>query len=85
MKILILVVVVAVACAVLFATGALSPGKSRRLQNKVDDKSKKAERKGYENAGPLGDMSGKGLRKARKAADRSGEAGRAVHKKATPE
>jgi hypothetical protein len=85
MKILILLVVVAVACAVLFATGALSPRRSRHLQKKVDDKSKKAERKGYENAGPLGDMSGKGFRKARKAADRSGEAGRTVHEKATPE
>ena len=85
MKILILVLVVAVACAVLFVTGAFSPGRSRRLQNSVDDKSKKAEAKGYQKAGSLGDMSGKGFRKARKAADRSGELGREVHDKITPD
>jgi hypothetical protein len=85
MKILILVLVVAVACAVLFATGAFSPSRSRRLQNSVDDKSKKAETKGYQKAGSLGDMSGKGFRVARKAADRSGEVGREMHDKITPD
>jgi hypothetical protein len=85
MKILILVLVVAVACAVLFATGALSPGRSRRIQKKVDEKSKKAETKGYESAGSLGDMSGKGLRVARDTADRSGEVGREMHDKITPD
>ncbi len=85
MKLLILLVVVVLACIVLFVAGALSPAKSRRLQKSVDNKSRKAEKKGYEKAGSLGDMSSDALKKGRHAADHSAEKGRQIHDEIAPD
>jgi hypothetical protein len=77
--------VIVVVCVVLFLAGAFSPGRSLRWQKAVDDRSRKAEAKGYEKAGSLGDMSANGFKQARRAADQSAEKGREIHDKIAPD
>lgn len=75
--------VVLVVCIVLFLTGVLRPGRSRRMQGGVDRTSMKAEEKSDRAAGLFGDVTESSLRTARKTADKSAEAGREAHDKLT--
>ncbi len=77
MKAVILVVVLIFICAVLFATGLISPSRSRRLQKAVDRLARKGERKGNER-GPFGDITQSALRGSRNAADTSAQKGRDI-------
>ena len=79
MKALILGVVVLLVCAVLFVTGVISPGRSRRMQRGVGRVANKGKRKGDNNAGRFGDMTRDMLQHAHDAADASAEKGRELH------
>ena len=76
--------VLVVLCIVLFVTGVLRPGRSRRMQDGVDRASMKAEEKSDRTAGPFGDATESSLRAARKTADKSAEAGREARDKLKP-
>jgi hypothetical protein len=78
MKTLVLVVVF---CVVLFFAGLIAPRRSKRLQAWYDRVLRRGERKSAENAGKVGDLTGKGLRRGRRAGDRSAETGRKLHQK----
>ena len=78
MKLLALVLVIGIVCAVLFLIGVLSPRRSRRLQALTGTLSKKAERKSEQKAGRFGDFTRDALRRSRHAADRSAEKGRRI-------
>jgi hypothetical protein len=79
MKILLLAVIAAVVCVVLFVTGVLLPARSRRMQGHVDRLTSKGEQKGKRRAGRLGDLTGEALARMRRAADKSAEKGREIH------
>jgi hypothetical protein len=81
MKVVVLVVVIVAICAVLFVTGVVSPPRSRRLQGLTDRFSMKAERKGDQKGGRLGDFTRDALEKSRRAVDRSAEKGRELRDK----
>ena len=83
MQVLVGAGVVLAVCLVLFLTGVIRPGRSRRMQDGVDRASTKAEEKSDRSAGPFGDMTESSLRAARKSADKSAEAGREAHDKLT--
>ena len=83
MKIVLLAIALLVLCIVLFVLGVFSPERSRRAQYAVDDLSRKAEDKGAESGGRLGDMTRDALEAARGAADASARAGRRVNEKVT--
>jgi hypothetical protein len=82
-QILVVAGIAVVLCIVLFVTGVIRPGKSRRMQDGVDRASTKAEEKSDRRAGPFGDVTGSSLRAARKTADKSAEVGREAHDKLT--
>ncbi|HEX2090474.1 MAG TPA: hypothetical protein VHI54_11205 [Actinomycetota bacterium] len=73
--------IVVVVCLVLFLTGVVRPGRSRKLQDGVDRASAKAEEKSDQGAGLFGDATESSLRAARRTADKSAEAGREAHNK----
>ena len=81
MKVLALILVIAFVCVVLFVAGVFSPGRSQRLQDGVRRISGKAEKKGDERGGRVGDMTRDAFKKSRHAADRSSEKGREIHDK----
>ncbi|MDP8956601.1 MAG: hypothetical protein M3N24_06560 [Actinomycetota bacterium] len=81
MKAVLLVGVLVVVCIVLFVVGVLRPGRSRRMQDRVDRASMKAERNSDRRAGRFGDVAESSLRVARKTADNSAEAGREARHK----
>ena len=83
-QLLLLFGAVIVLCVVLFFTGVLRPGRSRRMQGGVDNLSMKGEEKSDQSAGPVGDATESSLRVARKAVDKSAEKGREAHDKLTP-
>jgi hypothetical protein len=83
MKTLLLVVVVALVCVVLFVVGVFLPARSRRMQEGVDRLSRTGERKSEEKAGPFRGLTRSGFRLLRGAADKSAEQGREIHHKAT--
>ena len=83
MKLVLLGLVFVVICIVLFALGAVSPGRSKQLQRRVDSASGKGERKGDEKAGRFGDATRRTLEKMRRGADRSAEKGRDVNRRVT--
>ena len=78
-----LAAVAVVVCVVLFLTGAIRPGRARRMQGGVERLSKKGEEKSDRTAGPIGEATESSLRVARKAADKSAEKGRQAHDKLT--
>ena len=79
MKVLVLALVVALVCVVLFVVGVVAPARSRRMQRSVDRLSRKGEDTSDRNAGRLGDANRKMLEKMRHAADASAEKGRELH------
>lgn len=79
MKALLPIVVVLLVCIVLFVAGIFSPRRSRRMQRRYSDLSKKTEGKSGDTAGPVGDITRTGLEKARHGADASARAGRRVN------
>lgn len=79
MKALVLALVLVVVCVVLFIAGAVSPSRSRRMQDAVDRVSLNGEEKGDRRAGKLGDATETALRKSRAAADASAHKGRKLH------
>lgn len=83
MKVLVLILVMAVVCVVLFIAGVFFPGRSRSMQRGVARLVGKGEDKGDENAGRVGDLTRDSLKKMRKAADASAEKGRAVNERVT--
>ncbi|MDQ3958538.1 MAG: hypothetical protein M3273_09475 [Actinomycetota bacterium] len=85
MKLLLVVVALGFVCVVLFVTGVLSPRRSRRMQDKVDEVAQKGEVKGDADAGRLGDVTRDALEKTRRAADASAEKGRDVRDRIAPE
>ena len=66
---------------VFFVAGLLSPKWSRRLQEKLKPMFRKAEEKGDDSAGRVGDWTGKAVEKTREVGDKSAEQGRKVHYK----
>jgi hypothetical protein len=82
-KALILIVLLAVVCVVLFIAGVISPRRSRRMQEGVDRLSRWGEDKGDRRAGRFGDVSRKSLKKMRGGADASARKGREVHDRFT--
>jgi hypothetical protein len=81
MKTLLLIVLAAVVCVVLFVVGIFLPARSRRMQEGVDRLSRKGERKSEEKAGPFRGITRSGLRFLRGAADKSAQKGREIHHK----
>ena len=79
MHTILLIVIFAIVCIVLFTVGVIAPRRSRRMQQKVDELSLKAEQKGDDNAGRVGDAATRSLEKMRGAADASAEKGREIH------
>jgi hypothetical protein len=79
MKAILLGVLLVVVCIILFVAGVLSPRRSRRLQERVDELSLKGEDRGARHAGRLGDATQKTLGKMRGAADASAAKGRQIH------
>ena len=79
MKALLLVVILAIVCVVLFIAGVISPRRSRRMQDGVDRLSLRGEDKSDRRAGRFGDVTRKSLEKMRGGADASAEKGREVH------
>ena len=77
----ILLVLLVVACVVLFFAGLIVPRRSKRLQRRWDRLIRRGERKGDRNAGKVGDATEASLRWTRKAGDKSAEAGRAARDK----
>lgn len=75
----ILIILFAIVCVVLFLAGVVAPRRSRRMQHKIDELSLKAEQKGDDNAGRVGDAATRSLEKMRGAADASAEKGRELH------
>jgi hypothetical protein len=82
-KALVLIVILALVCVVLFVVGAFSPKRSRRLQRSVDRLSGKGEAKADRHAGRAGDLTEEMLERMRRAADASARKGRDVHKRIT--
>jgi hypothetical protein len=76
-----LLLLIVVFCIVLFFAGLIAPRRSKRLQGWYDRVLRRGERESGENAGRLGDVTEKSLRKGRRAGDRSAEAGRKLHQK----
>ncbi len=83
MKALAVVAILLFVCIVLFVVGVFSPRRSRRMEQRVDDLSRKAEGKSDDNAGRAGDLTRDALEKARGAADVSARAGRRVNERIT--
>ncbi|MDQ3985958.1 MAG: DUF6411 family protein [Actinomycetota bacterium] len=79
MKALLLILILLLVCAVLFAVGVLSPRRSRKMQRGVDRVARKGEVKGDRSAGRFGDLTQKGLKQSRNATDVSGRKGREIH------
>jgi hypothetical protein len=63
-------------CVGLFILGLVAPRKSRRAQAKLDRTIRRGERRSGRNAGRVGDLTRKSLKKVRRAGDKSAEAGR---------
>ena len=72
---------VGIACIVLFFAGLFSPLRSKRLQAWYDRTLRRGERKSGDSAGKVGDLTEKSLRGGRQAGDRSAEAGRKLRQK----
>ena len=82
MKLLVpLIVVSAVVCIVLFVAGVISPARSRRWQSFTGGWFRKAERKGDESGGRVGDMTREALGLTRRATEASARRGRDLHAK----
>ncbi len=79
MKTLLIPGILVLVCLILFLAGVISPRRSKKMQAKVDDLSRKGERGGEENAGRVGDLTRRGLEKSRDAADASANGGRRVN------
>ena len=84
MKIILLAVIAAVVCVVLFIAGVISPRRSRKMQRGVDHLVEKGEERAGDNAGRLGDATEASLRKMRGASDASAQKGRDVHARPSP-
>jgi hypothetical protein len=78
-----LIAIVIVLVVLTFVIGFVAPRKSRRVQAFLDRIFLRGESKGDRRAGPAGDAAEGALEKARRATDRSEEAGRAAHEKLT--
>lgn len=70
-------------CVVLFVMAVVAPARARRAQRKVAKPMRKAERKTDRNAGKLGDFLRASTKFARKALEKSTDAGRWVRAKLT--
>ena len=79
MKAVLLILLLVLVCAVLFAVGILSPRRSHKIQRVVDRLARKGEIKGDRSAGRFGDLTQKGLKQSRNAADTSARKGREIH------
>ncbi len=84
MKLLALGVVFSVVCVVLFFAGVFWPKRSRRMQEKTGALARKAEDKGEQRGGKLGDVAKAAFRRSRHGADRSAEKGRQINKRIWP-
>lgn len=83
---MILIAVVIALCLVLLVVGFLAPGRSRRVEHGIDSGGEKAERKADEKTpDALTKFVQKPIENARKAADKSTEAGRKGREKASNE
>ena len=82
-KALVLIVILALVCMVLFAVGVFSPKRSKRVQRSVDGLARKGEATGDRNAGGAGDATQIMLKRMRQAADASARTGRGVHRRIT--
>ena len=84
MKLVAVGVVVGVVCVVLFLAGVFRPKRSRRMQERTGALARKAEDKGKQKGGKLGDVAQAVLRRSRHAADRSAEKGRQINERIWP-
>lgn len=76
-----LLILLLLVCIGLFVVALFSPRRAARMQQRYDDVSRKAESKGGESGGRLGDLAEGALEKGRAAADGSARAGRNLHRK----
>ena len=81
MKAVLAILILAIVCLVLFVTGLISPGRSRRMQAKVDRLARKGEAKGESSGGRVGDLTRTGVEKMRNAADASADKGREINRR----
>lgn len=84
MKLLLVVVVVgAIGCVVLFLVGVFSPERQKKLQRKAQGLARRAENKTDSSAGRLGDLTRDAIKRARRVGTHSARAGRSLHARIT--